>query len=504
MSFSRSIAFAAAACLLACGSAEAKPRIYPAGTVLYNPEKAYNSYVVLATNHTTKLIDRNGNLVKEWDLFGAASSMPPKVLPGGYLMTNIYPNLPTGRQDLNTVAILDWDNKIVRKFNKLVKVQEIKGAPKDSNGDTWVARQHHDFQIEGLSAGYYSPEQKPDMDGRFLILGHDNVKHPGIHDSVLLDDLIYIADKDENVIWKWAASEHYAELGMTEAAENAQRAVKTPRKLLEHQGIDWLHINCASWLGPNKWYDADDKRFHPENIIADSRSTSHLFIIDHETGKIVWQVTPPFAGEDAKLAPIAGVHSTHMIPKGLPGEGNILIFDNGGTLTDNRYVEQNHAYSRVVEFDPVTKKKVWEYSARAVGVPQNTEDNFFFSSYISNAQRLPNGNTLICEGSSSRIFEVTPEKEIVWEYLNPYNYSETMKMGTTYRAYAVPYEFVPQLQKPVEAAVVPPRNEIMLIPDVNGNLPNYKPTLDKSEFVQFEEPQPVLTPALAKKLNIGK
>jgi len=44
-----------------------------------------------------------------------------------------------------------------------------------------------------------------------------------------------------------------------------------------------------------------------------------------------------------------------------------------------------------------------------------------FSSYnISSAERLPNGNTLICEGAPGRIFEVTPDSHIVWEYMNPY------------------------------------------------------------------------------------
>ena len=123
------------------------------------------------------------------------------------------------------------------------------------------------------------------------------------------------------------------------------------------------------------------------------------------------------------------------------------------------------------------------------GIPNGMfGDDFFFSPFISNAQRLPNGNTLICEGSSSRIIEVTPKLEIVWEYVNPYNYVEAFKHGYTYRAYAVPYEWVPQLKKPTEAAVVPPANEVILIPDVNGNIPAYRPTVDKRESVQFGRP----------------
>lgn len=103
------------------------------------------------------------------------------------------------------------------------------------------------------------------------------------------------------------------------------------------------------------------------------------------------------------------------------------------------------------------KTRVWEYSAATMKVsPGQHGYKFFFSPYISIAQRLPNGNTLIDEGACSRIFEVTPMGEIVWEYRSPYGYAPAMKANTTYRAYAVPYEWVPQLKKPVETPVTAP------------------------------------------------
>lgn len=504
MKLGKTLALTAAVLMMATGVVQAKPQTFAVGTVKYDPAKTFNSYVVMATQGSTKLIDRNGNLVKEWDLKGSPNAMPPKVLPGGYLLTSLYPQLPTGFQDFNTVAIVDYDNNIVRKFNRHEKVDEIKGTPKDAKGETWVARQHHDYQIEGMSVGYYAPNQKPRMDGKLLVLAHENTKHPGINQNVLLDDAILIVDKDENIVWKWNASDHFEELGYTREALNHVRAMTLGKKPQKHQGIDWCHINCASWLGPNKWYDAGDERFHPDNIICDSRNTSHMFIIDHKTGKIVWQVAPPFVGEDGQLGQFAGIHHTHMIPQGLPGEGNIMVFDNGGTMVGNRYLDQNHSYSRIVEFNPVTKKKVWEYSGPANGVPEHVADNYFYSAFISDAQRLPNGNTLINEGSSNRIFEVTPQKEIVWDYVSPYNYTPAFKQGITYRSYAVPYDYVPQLKKPVETAVVPPRNEAIIIPDVNGNLPDYQAKMDDRKFAQFGEPAPVLTPALAKKLGVKK
>ena len=59
---------------------------------------------------------------------------------------------------------------------------------------------------------------------------------------------------------------------------------------------------------------------------------------------------------------------------------------------------------------------MWQYTAEDSGQPPWT----FFSSFVSNAQRLPNGNTLITEGMQGRLFQVTPAGQVVWEYLTPY------------------------------------------------------------------------------------
>jgi len=82
--------------------------------------------------------------------------------------------------------------------------------------------------------------------------------------------------------------------------------------------------------------------------------------------------------------------------------GNILIFDNGPL----------RGYSRVIELNPLTERIEWEYTGKP--------DREFLSRAISSAQRLPNGNTLVCDGNNCRLFEVTPDKEIVWEFVNPY------------------------------------------------------------------------------------
>jgi hypothetical protein len=139
-----------------------------------------------------------------------------------------------------------------------------------------------------------------------------------------------------------------------------------------------------------------------------------------------------------------------MIPDGLPGAGNILVFDNGGSAgygllgTPNRM----RLWSRVVEFNPITLSIIWKYS-NIVGAnkiehhikwrhPRAGPGHHFYSVHISSAQRLPNGNTLITEGNNGRVFEVTYDaKEIVWDYLSP---TISHKI---YRAYRIPPEWVP-------------------------------------------------------------
>jgi hypothetical protein len=89
-------------------------------------------------------------------------------------------------------------------------------------------------------------------------------------------------------------------------------------------------------------------------------------------------------------------------------------------------------FSRVLEVNPKNNKIVWEF--------RDESPLHFYASYISGCQRLPNGNTLICEGTTGRFFEVTPDKELVWEYVSPL-YFETKAPSvlgwnnTVFRAY---------------------------------------------------------------------
>jgi len=168
------------------------------------------------------------------------------------------------------------------------------------------------------------------------------------------------------VVWEWRSWEHL----------DFETEIITPQ---DHRD-EWTHANTVAELPDG-------------NLVVSFRNISTVAIIDRGTGAIRWKLGSP---------PLAQQHDPRPLPN-----GNLLIFDNGPHRRDHPA-----PYSRVIEVDPRTSAIVWEYR------DQSLFD--FFSPYISGAQRLPNGNTLICEGCDGRIFEVTADRQVVWEYVNPH------------------------------------------------------------------------------------
>ena len=154
---------------------------------------------------------------------------------------------------------------------------------------------------------------------------------------------------------------------------------------LEHRR-EWTHANSLN-LMPNG------------DFLVSFRNISTVGIISRETGEFVW-----------KWGPGNVFHQHH--PTVLEN-GNILIFDNGSH-------SQGMDRSRVIEVNPVTNEIEWEYT--------ETPALALYSFHISSAERLDNGNTLICEGAFGRIFEVTKNGRVVWEYINPF-YAPDLRSG---------------------------------------------------------------------------
>lgn len=169
---------------------------------------------------------------------------------------------------------------------------------------------------------------------------------------------------EKKVVWEWRDYEHL----------DPEIEILGP---LDWRS-EWLHANAVEEL-PN------------EDILLTSRGISAIHIIDKKTGDVKWR----FSGD------ISHPHDASMLEN-----GNILVFDNGMGRINSEL-----CYSRVVEINPRTNKIVWEF--------KDNPPHEFYSGIQGGCQRLPNGNTLIVESTRGRIFEVTPDCEIVWEFVNP-------------------------------------------------------------------------------------
>ena len=420
--------------------------IYPTGTTIYDPSRAWNGYTVLSPLGTPAVlvIDMNGTIVKRWEDYNNSAGGPARVLPGGVVIAAAGARPPY--QESVELMQRDFDGNIQWRFSRNESIKTRDGST------IWSARQHHDWQRDSFPAGYYSPESTPAVEGgNTLILTHTNRTQPAVADRPLEDDRLIEVSWSGDILWEWVASDHIDELGF---AADARKVIKAAAAFNTARGsYDWLHINSATYVGPNRWFDQGDGRFAPNNVIISSREASLLAIVARD-GSIVWRLGPDFSEskELRAIRQIIGQHHAHIVPKGLPGAGNLLVFDNGGSsgygfanpiAPDGRGAFAR-ATSRVLEINPVTLELVWSYT-----------NPRFFSTNISGAQRLPNGNTLITAGAGGRLFEVTPDSTIVWEYMYPL-FSGANASNAVYRAYRVPYGWIPQLTVPTERRVTPP------------------------------------------------
>lgn len=427
-------------------SAFAAPSVYPTGVTIYDPARTWSGFTVLSPLATQAVIviDMNGNVVKRWDDYNNSAGGPARILPGGGVISASGARPP--HQESLELVQRDFAGKVVWSFRHNVEIE----LP--NQGKVWSARQHHDWQRADFPAGYYSPDATPAVTGgTTLLLTHTNHVLPAVAAVELEDDRLIEVSWDGKILWEWIAGEHIDELGF---APDARAAIKAAADVNAARGsYDWLHVNSATYVGPNHWFDEGDQRFAPNNVIISSRQASLLVIVGRD-GKIVWRLGPDFSAspELRKIRQIIGQHHAHVIPKGLPGAGNVLVFDNGGSsgygfagpIAPDGVGAFARATSRVLEINPVTLELVWSYTA-----PR------FFSTNISSAQRLPNGNTLVTEGAGGRMFEVTRDNAIVWEYMNPL-FAGPRSSNDVYRAYRVPYGWIPQLAQPKEQAVTPP------------------------------------------------
>ncbi|WP_262690539.1 arylsulfotransferase family protein [Kordiimonas aestuarii] len=151
---------------------------------------------------------------------------------------------------------------------------------------------------------------------------------------------------------------------------------------------DPLHTNTVEYIDAAK---AANFPFGKEGqVLLSFRETHSIGVVDPETGELPWVARGPWIGQ----------HDPDILPN-----GNILMFDNYGNF------KTPEGRSRVIEFSPATMEIVWQY--------RGTADDPLESAIRSDQQRLANGNTLITESSGGRIIEVTPQGDLVWQFVNP-------------------------------------------------------------------------------------
>lgn len=243
-------------------------------------------------------------------------------------------------------------------------------------------------------------------------------------------DKIIEVDAGGTIVWEWRAFDHLI--------QDFDPTKGNHGPIGQHPGrIDFNYVINA---GEADWMHTNGIAYHAglDQIMLSVRSFDELWVIDHSTttaeaagstggrsgrgGDLLYRWGNPRAYGSGTAADqrLFKQHDAHWIPPGLPGAGNILVFNNG---TDR---PGGHA-SSVDEIvpPPVDPNGNYARSGGAFG-PSGPTWSFtsspptaFYSQFVSGAQRLPSGNTLICAGWIGTLFEVTPANDVVWLYRVP-------------------------------------------------------------------------------------
>jgi hypothetical protein len=373
---------------------------------------------------TTYLINNFGDIVNSWE-----SSYDPGL--AAYLLENGN-LLRTGNLHNATFSSAGGAGGIVEEFdpdNNLVWSYRLSAA---------TACLHHDLEIlpDGhilLIAWELKSESEALAAGRNPALLADGELWP--------DTIIEIDPATNNIVWQWHVWDHLVQ--DYDSAKPNYAAISDHPELVDLNftetplgGADWTHINSVAY---NEEFD---------QILLSVHAFSEVWVIDHSTttaeaashsggasgqgGDLLYRWGNPqaYARGTASDRVLYGQHDANWIAAGTPGAGNILLFNNG-------LQRPSGAYSSIEEFTPPVDQ-TGDYTLQAGGAygPDTTVWTYttptpeeFYASNISGAQRLANGNTLVCEGKSGTIFELTPADELVWKFVNPVTASGML--GTT-------------------------------------------------------------------------
>lgn len=308
----------------------------------------------------------------------------------------------------------------------------------DQDGNAvWEHRdvtQHHDYvRLANGNTVYLAWAKLPQSVSDRVQGGHHDEEDP----EVMWGDVVREIDPGGNIVREWFSWEHL----------DFELDVICP--LESHK--EWTHANSLEVLDNGDW-------------LISFRITSTVVIVDPQTGDIRWRWGPGdvYAEHDKKFGPpeLSHQHNAQMLDN-----GNILVFDNGC------HRKRGPTFSRVVEIDPQTYEFKWTFAGRTILE--------FYSFMVSGAQRLANGNTLITEGATGRILEVTRKHKVVWEYISPWTVpSRFGPSPAVFRSYRFAdddrrlagFEFSAEKYSALNAAIA--AGEVQSEPDFDHGLPD--------------------------------
>ncbi len=376
-----------------------------------NDNQAYKGYTLFSPNSNTYLIDNCGKLINSWNSnYNAGSSV--YLLENGSLLRacRIQNPIFSSGGSGGRIEKTDWYGNLEWSYNFSDSLfhQHHDIAPM-KNGNILVLCWEYKSLAESITAGR-DPNSMIDNE---LWSTYILEVEPIGYDSI-------------NIIWEWHLWDHLIQ-DYDSTKQNFGVISQNPQLLdinyfFGNGKNDWLHCNSID-------YNED-----LDQIVIGSRALSELYIIDHSTstieassslggnfnkgGDFLYRWGNPQAydaiNDDQKLF---GQHDVQWIDNGLLDEGKLLIFNNGkqrgysSVEIVNPAVDSigNYIIDSLNMFQPLNAD--WIYTSTP---PQN-----FYSSYISGAQRLANGNTLICDGAHGNFFEIDNLNNIVWRYINP-------------------------------------------------------------------------------------
>ncbi len=402
--------FVAVALLAVAGWTQAQAQERTVGLFVHD-EGAFEGYTMVAPLffRGTFLIDNDGQLVHAW-----SHDIPPGaatyVLPSGHLLRGGWrPNPWITFGGLGgLMQEIDWDGNVVWEFEYSDSLHALHhDMAVLPNGNILMIAWEYKSAEEAVAAG-----RDPDsMDA----------------DALWPEQLIEVRPTPPNggeIVWKWHVWDHLIQ--DFDATKANFGVVEDHPELIDLNfaptaSADWLHMNAVN-------YNAE-----LDQIIMSVPGFNEAWVIDHSTtteeaaghtggrygqgGDLLYRWGNPetYRAGPPSARQLSFQHDVQWIEPGLPGAGNILIFNNGlgrrasSVLELAPPLDETGAYHREPDGSFANAEEVWRYEDPGV----------FFSGFASGAQRLPNGNTLIAEAQNGRIFEVTPEGQIVWQYVNP-------------------------------------------------------------------------------------